>query len=90
MDSFDLGMVSFFISGLSSLYLYQKMWRSLSGFRLPGMTGRKLILASHVIVALNYALGAFLAFTLGGKIYFGFAYYCIMISGVLYLRVTYI
>lgn len=76
--SFDLGMVSFFLSGSSSLYLYGITRRGVAGFKAPGILGRNLVLASHLIVALNYALGAFLALTLGSKIYFRYATYCII------------
>ncbi len=76
--NFDLGVISFFLSGSSSFYLYLKTKEGLTKFRSPGNVGRGIILVSHLTVALNYALGAFLAFTLGDKIYYRFAIYCIL------------
>jgi len=77
-SSFDGGVISFFLSGSSSLYLYRNTKRGPVRFSSPGVVGRGLILASHLSVALNYALGAFLAFALGTNIYFKFATYCII------------
>jgi len=75
---FDGGMLSFFLSGASSFYLYRNTRNGAVGFRSSGKCGRGLILASHMIVCLNYALGTFLAFTIGDVVYFSFAYYCMI------------
>jgi len=74
--NFDLGLVSFFLSGSSSFFLHRITKDGVKGFRPVGRNGRLLFVSTHVIVALNYALGAFLACTLGETIYYVFLYYC--------------
>ncbi len=74
---FDLGIVSFLLSGSSSLYLFLISRKGSSGFTPPSVITRALVLISHVLVALNYALGAYMALTLQ-VVYIKFAYYCII------------
>jgi hypothetical protein len=75
--SYDFGLFSFFMSGSSSLYLYRHCKDGLKGFQPIGHCGRLIVVATHVIVTLNYALGAFLACFLGKTVYYGFLYYCL-------------
>lgn len=77
-SGFDGGVISFFLSGASSFYLFRRTRNGAEGFQSPGLIGRGWILASHLTVALNYALGAFLALTLGTRIYVKFAVYCVI------------
>ena len=75
--NFDLGMISFFFSGSSSFFIHKITNDGVKGFRPVGRHGRLLIVATHVIVALNYALGAYIACTLGETVYYGFLFYCV-------------
>lgn len=75
--SFDLGLFSFFLSGTSSFYLYTNCKDSPEGVQPISHCGRLIVVATHLIVTLNYALGAFLACFLGDTIYYGFLYYCL-------------
>ena len=74
--NFDLGMISFFFSGSSSFFIHKITNDGVKGFRPVGRHGRLLIVSTHVIVALNYALGAYIACTLGETVYYGFLFYC--------------
>eukprot|EP00551_Chaetoceros_affinis_P005645 CAMPEP_0203677116 /NCGR_PEP_ID=MMETSP0090-20130426/27101_1 /ASSEMBLY_ACC=CAM_ASM_001088 /TAXON_ID=426623 /ORGANISM="Chaetoceros affinis, Strain CCMP159" /LENGTH=182 /DNA_ID=CAMNT_0050543911 /DNA_START=151 /DNA_END=699 /DNA_ORIENTATION=- len=76
--SFDLGLVSFFVSGLSSYYLYRKSRHGVESFISTGRIGRIFVSASHVVVALNYALGLYMALTVGKVVYIQFATYCFL------------
>jgi hypothetical protein len=73
---FDFGMVSFFLSFSSSLYLYMKTNRGVEGFTPTGYLGRFFVLMTHSIVTLNYSFGAYTAFTIHTVIYHRFATYC--------------
>ncbi len=76
--SFDIGLVSFFISALSSLYLFRKTRCGVEGFVPTGSIGRIFVSLSHIIVALSYGLGLYMAATVGKKIYIKFATYCLV------------
>jgi len=93
--SFDLGTISFAISGLSSFFLYRKSNKALDSFIPVGSYGRAAVLFSHLLVASNYALGAFFAYTEGRQIYVKFATYCtvftflwLVIAGIGWILVT--
>lgn len=73
---FDSGMISFFLSGSSSIYLYIKTKNGVNEFTSTGSIGRLLVTLTHIIVVANYALGAYLACSAGNKIYVSFATYC--------------
>jgi hypothetical protein len=74
----DLGMYSFGTVVLSSHYLLWVLSRSST---IPCLT-RALVTASHVMVCLNYMLGILFAFTVGTTIYYSFATYCIVFTGL--------
>ena len=75
---FDLGIISFFLSGSSSIYLYVKTKNGVNEFTSTGRIGRLLVTMTHIVVVLNYALGAYLACFAGRKIYVSFATYCVL------------
>jgi hypothetical protein len=75
-SNFDLGMVSFLLSGLSSLYLFIKTRKGVDGFTSTGVCGRAFVIITHLIVSMNYALGAYMSFIVGKKVYMNFAIYC--------------
>ena len=77
---FDLGMVSFSLSGLSSIYLYFKTRNDISEFIPLRRIHRVVILLSHLIVAANYALGVYFSFYAGKTVYLRFATYCLLFS----------
>jgi len=75
---FDLGVFSFFTTAISSVYL---LTRNL------GMTGRVWVMASHVIVAGNYALGVHYALNVKKDTHF--AIYCSVFT-VIWLIIAYV
>jgi hypothetical protein len=74
---FDFGVMSFFLSGASSVYLLRMSRNGVNGFEPPTFICRVLVFLSHFTVAMNYALGGYLALSLE-TIYAKFAYYCII------------
>mmetsp|Transcript_3884 Transcript_3884/g.5443 ORF Transcript_3884/g.5443 Transcript_3884/m.5443 type:complete len:243 (-) Transcript_3884:143-871(-) len=78
---FDFGVVTFFLSGASSVYLLRMSRKGANGFVESPPTYisrvRVLVFLSHFTVAMNYALGGYLALSLE-TIYAKFAYYCII------------
>ena len=78
--NFDLGLICFSISVLSSLYLYIKTRNGVTGFTSTGIIGRAFVTIAHVIVSFTYAIGAFMACTVGKKIYIQFATYCVIFT----------
>lgn len=78
---FDLGIVSFFLSGSSALYIYKITCKGVKGFKNPGTMGRNLVVGAHIIVTINYALGAYLSLILNpNQIYYNFLYYCVIFT----------
>merc|ERR1711862_213885 len=75
---FDLGIISFFTTFLSSLYLMLRVPKN--GLSL---TGRNLVSLTHLFVAINYALGFVIAFSLNGMT---FGIYCAIFT-ILWLLV---
>jgi hypothetical protein len=73
----DLGIVSFFTVVVSSSYL---LVRTTDGKKTQPMSnlGKVLVTCTHVLVALNYALGSVFAFHWMDPIRVGFGIYCIV------------
>uniref|UniRef100_A0A7S3QH34 Uncharacterized protein n=1 Tax=Chaetoceros debilis TaxID=122233 RepID=A0A7S3QH34_9STRA len=82
---FDFGVVTFFLSGASSVYLLRMSRKDVNGFVEPRVPPtykyisrvRVLVFLSHFTVAMNYAIGGYLAFGKETKDE-QFAYYCII------------
>jgi len=74
---YDLGVISFAGSTLSSFYLYLKTRGGVENFSAPTRLTRIIVLITHFIVVLNYAFGIYVAFNLGKVVYVKFAVYCI-------------
>mmetsp|Transcript_4690 Transcript_4690/g.6887 ORF Transcript_4690/g.6887 Transcript_4690/m.6887 type:complete len:180 (+) Transcript_4690:136-675(+) len=78
---FDFGVISFFLSGASSVYLLRMSRKGANGFVESPPTYisrvRVLVFLSHFTVAMNYAIGGYLAFGIESKDA-QFAYYCII------------
>ncbi len=77
---FDLGVISFALSGLSSVYLYFRTRNDISDFIPLRIIHRVGILLSHLIVAANYALGVYFSFYAGKTVYPRFATYCVIFT----------
>eukprot|EP00978_Attheya_sp_CCMP212_P005955 scaffold13399_cov50-Attheya_sp.AAC.3 len=84
----DLGVVSFFTVMVSSSYL---LVRTTDGKKTRPVShlGKPLVTVTHVLVALNYALGCVFAFHWLDPIKVGFGIYCIVFT-FLWLGVAYI
>mmetsp|Transcript_3661 Transcript_3661/g.4298 ORF Transcript_3661/g.4298 Transcript_3661/m.4298 type:complete len:229 (-) Transcript_3661:211-897(-) len=78
--NFDLGCISFFLSAISSFYLYLKTKNGIRSFKSIGKIGKIIVTFSHLIVMANYMLGAYMAFIVGKVIYVRFATYCIIFT----------
>lgn len=69
---FDAGIVTFLLAAVSSTYLVA------SSTSVPIRLGQCLIVASYVLVSVNYLAGAVLAFTVLNRP--GFGIYCLVFS----------
>lgn len=74
---FDLGIISFFLPTLSSLYIYIKTRKGIDGFNSVGKIGRLLVMFTHLIVAFHHAFGLYMACTIGKVIYLRYATYSV-------------
>jgi len=74
---FDLGVISYAGSIFSSCYLYLKSKRGVDKFTGTPTFARTIVLATHLIVASNHALGIYVAYNIGKVVYMKFAAYSI-------------
>ena len=57
-----------------------KTRKGIGGFTSTGTIGRIFVTVTHLIVAANYALGAYMACIVGKQIYIQFASYCVIFT----------
>ena len=60
-----------------------KTRKGIGGFTSTGTIGRIFVTVTHLIVAANYALGAYMACIVGKQIYIQFASYCVIFTYLL-------
>jgi len=77
IKGFDLGLISYAGSILSSSYLYYKTRQGVNKFTATSTLARTLVLATHLIVVSNHALGIYAAYNIGKVVYAKFAAYSI-------------
>ncbi len=77
---FDMGAVSFFLSGLSSFYLYRKTRKGIEAFTSTGVIGRAFVVFTHIVVSIHHALGAYMAMTVGKKVYLQYGTFCLVFT----------
>lgn len=75
---FDLGVVSFGTVLLSSSYMMGII--ASKSFASVGKIAKKATTCTHIFVAINYLLGAYIGFTSLGRP--GFGAYCVAFTGV--------
>ena len=73
---FDIGAVTFFFPGLSSLYLYLKTKGGIEHFSSTGVLGRGFVAFSHILVSIHHMIGVYMAITVGEEVYRRYFTFC--------------